>query len=182
MISNTVISLDLENCQQLSIFDGCSPDIVFFVALPGAQLVLNDLYTYIIFFILQNLKKFPKNWMTRRNVCLKASVPTFHTIICSWYFFISSVKHIPQNNWKHRSTTQSISLVATNRSVFNLFEQIVYLALIINSDVKSSKPCTTSSGGKKARAHNILRCNQNFWSSLYRCCNLKCCIRFHTFE
>ena len=48
--------------------------------------------------------------------------------------------------------------------------------------VKSSKPCTTSSGGKKARAHNILRCNENSWSSLYRCCNPKCCIRFHTFE
>ena len=30
--------------------------------------VLNDLYMYIIFFILQYLKKFPKNWMTRRNV------------------------------------------------------------------------------------------------------------------
>ena len=51
MISNTVMSLDLENRQQLPIFDGCSPNIVFLVALPGAQLVLNDLYTYIIFFI-----------------------------------------------------------------------------------------------------------------------------------
>ena len=82
--------------------------------------VLNDLYTYIIFFILQNLKKFPKNWMTRRNACMKASVPTFHTIICSWYFFISSVKHIPQNNWKHRSTAWSISSVVTKISVFNI--------------------------------------------------------------
>ena len=119
MISNTIMSLDLENRQQLPIFDGCSPNIVFLVALPGAQLVSNDLYTYIIF-ILQNLKKFPKNWMTRRNACMKASVPTFHTIICSWYFFISSVKHIPQNNWKHRSTAWSISSVVTKISVFNI--------------------------------------------------------------
>ena len=85
--------------------------------------VLNDLYMYIIFFILQNVKKFSKKWMTR--------------IICSWHFFISSVKHIPQNNWKHRSTVWSISSVATNISVFKIFEEIVYLALIINSDVIS---------------------------------------------
>ena len=32
------MSLDLENRQRLPIFDDCSPYIVFFVALPGAQL------------------------------------------------------------------------------------------------------------------------------------------------
>ena len=83
MISNTVMSLDLENRQQLPIFDGCSPNIVFLVALPGAQLVLNDLYTYIIF-ILQNLKKSPKNWMTRRNVVLEsfgANLPYYYLFL-----------------------------------------------------------------------------------------------------
>ena len=31
------MSLDLENRQRLAIFDGCSPNIVFFVALPDVQ-------------------------------------------------------------------------------------------------------------------------------------------------
>ena len=37
-ILNTGMSLNLENRQRLPIFDGCSRNIVFFVALPGAQL------------------------------------------------------------------------------------------------------------------------------------------------